>query len=93
VKAVLGWYLEHVGGDSVYLLTSKKSAYLDTRNVIDVNDFVKMYQAEHPELENFIGFGEEDTDIDMVDEGGEGLFEPHLDLSEILLGVKEGRYF
>jgi hypothetical protein len=29
----------------------------------------------------------------MEDEGGEGIFEPHLDLSEILLGVKEGRYF
>lgn len=61
--------------------------------MIDVNDFVTMYRGKYPELENFLGFAEESMDVDMVDESVGGLYEPHLELSEILLGVKEGKYF
>lgn len=52
-----------------------------------------MYHEKYPELDNFLGFVEEDLDVEMVDEQIGGLFEPHIDLSQILLGVKEGKYF
>lgn len=52
-----------------------------------------MYNEKYPELDNFLGFTEEDTDIEMIDENEGGLFEPHQELSQILIGVKEGRYF
>jgi len=62
-------------------------------HVIDVNDFVMMYRDKYPALDNFLGFAEEDTDIEMVDESVGGLYDEHLEMSEVLMGVKEGRYF
>jgi len=65
---------------------------LPAGSIIDVNDYIGMYSGKHPELENFVGFSEEDNGIfddkEMADESVEGLFEPHVELSEILLGVK-----
>ena len=81
----------------VYLLTSKKSVYAMHKdfpqgNILDVNDYIKINLAKNPELENFVGFSEEDNgvgqDTEMADESVEGLFEPHMELSQILLGVK-----
>jgi len=52
-----------------------------------------MYRDKYPELDNFLGFLEEDMDVEMIDEDVGSLFESHLELSQILLGVKEGKYF
>lgn len=65
----------------MYLLTTRKNFYPGIQRVIDVNDFVHMYNEKYPELDNFLGFTEEDTDIEMIDENEGGLFEPHQELS------------
>jgi hypothetical protein len=97
IEATYEWYSEHlqqvISGPVVYLLTTRKSMYPGIERVIDVNDFVLMYRDKYPELDNFLGFVEEDMDVEMVDEDVGGLFESHLELSQILLGVKEGKYF
>ena len=54
------------------------------------------HQKQFPELENYLGFvGTDGDDVVMQDEhgAGEAMFVPHLDFSELLLGIKEGRFF
>ena len=62
-----------------------------------MNDFVTAHRDEHPELDNFLGFtetGQQAEDVQMENEQNSPFgFKPHLDLSEIFLGVKEGRFF
>lgn len=67
---------------------------------MDVNDFVLKHREQYPELDNFLGFSEEDNVQDQEMAGGDESqqvsffgYKSHLELSEILLGVKEGRYF
>ena len=82
---------------------SEQETKLLGEGLIDVNDFVLQHRDQYPELDNFLGFGEfdghvgQDGDIKIEDESqGQKSpfgFKPHLELSEILLGVKEGRYF
>lgn len=82
---------------------SEQEIKLLGEGLIDVNDFVLQHRDQYPELDNFLGFGEfdghvgQDGDIKIEDENqGQKSpfgFKPHLELSEILLGVKEGRYF
>ena len=62
-----------------------------------MNDFVTTHRDEYPELENFLGFtenGAQTEDVNMENEQNSPFgFEPHLELSDIILGVKEGRFF
>ena len=60
------------------------------------------HRDRYPELDNFLGFGEfengnnEDVNINGAENSltqSPFGYKPHLELSEILLGVKEGRYF
>lgn len=60
--------MQIISKPEVYLLTTKKSLYPRLERVIDVNDFVLMYHEKYPELDNFLGFVEEDLDVEMVDE-------------------------
>lgn len=109
VLKVFDWYSEHMAGmtegKKVYLLTSdstSKAAYQkllkgeQREQVIDVNDFVMQHQADFPELENYLGFvGTEGDDVPMTDEtaAGDGIYSKHLEFSDLLLGVREGRLF
>lgn len=62
-----------------------------------MNDFVTSHRDEHPELDNFLGFMENGAQAEDVQMESEQMspfgFLPHLELSEIFLGVKEGRFF
>jgi hypothetical protein len=51
--------LQIISKPEVYLLTTKKSLY---------PRLVLMYHEKYPELDNFLGFVEEDLDVEMVDE-------------------------
>ena len=90
----------------VYLLTensnTKKmystisdSKYADC--IIDVHDFINMHSKQFPELSNFMGFEAEDSDAQIQDleneEGDTHIYEAHLSFEEMIIGVKEGRYF
>lgn len=99
------WYTDHFAGltatNKVYLLTSDaqtKAAYqkllkANLDHVIDANDFVIQHQDAFPELENYLGFqGQEGEDVDMNDES-EGIYTKHLEFSDLLIGVREGRFF
>lgn len=75
------WYYEHFeqlsNEKKVYLLVQSKRKYLEIlnqaegklkQNIIDMNDFVLRHKDAYPELENFLGFAENDTsmvDIEM----------------------------
>lgn len=70
------------------------------RYVMDVNDFVVENRQKYPELDNFLGFAEDDLnpadDVEMVEPGqpgGEFGFRHYYELPDLLMGVKEGRYF
>lgn len=68
-----------------------------TEGIIDVNDFVMRHRDKYPELDNFLGF-EQDSHIEDVDMAAESDVSPfgyqaHHELSQLLLGVKEGRFF
>ena len=63
-----------------------------------MNDFVLCHKDQYPELENFLGFMEsgaqtEDVQMEQIDQTSPFGFQPHLELSDIILGVKEGRFF
>lgn len=64
---------------------------------MDVNDFVMAHQKEFPELENYLGFvGNEGDDVVMQEEEegkGDAIYSKHLEFSDLLLGIKEGRFF
>ena len=73
--------------------------------IIDVNDFVTAHQSTFPELDNFLGFDDDQqlNDVEEVkrEEAGDDemavdsgtQYQEHLDLSELLMGIKEGRFF
>ena len=71
--------------------------------LLDVNDFVLRNREQYPELDNFLGFGEFDghKDVDMQERAGQDDskdqsvfgYKKHMELSDILMGVKEGKYF
>lgn len=72
-------------------------------NVVDMQDFVQAHSADFPELINFLGFSDStplqqlegearQQNAEMADDGT-SMFEEHLDTTELILGIKEGRYF
>ena len=62
--------------------------------IIDLHDYITMHRKQFPELDNFLGFQVgEDADMALDDSSAPKLFEPHFSFEELILGVKEGRYF
>lgn len=83
VIATYKWFHDHVSQltntNKVYLLVTNKSIYKNLlgdssqylSGLIDINDFVTSHRGEFPELDNFLGFTEEDGqigDVQMADE-------------------------
>jgi hypothetical protein len=72
-------------------------------NVVDMQDFVQAHSTDFPELINFLGFSDStplqqlqgETNQQNVEMTGDGttMFAEHLDTTELILGIKEGRYF
>ena len=64
--------------------------------ILTLQDYISMHQAQFPELANFMGFQDED-EVSQVDQillsEDQRLFEDHLKFEEMVLGVKEGKYF
>lgn len=77
-------------------LIGQKDSSLSS-GVIDMNDFVTSHRDEYPELDNFLGFMESGAQAEEVQMESDDVspfgFQPHIELSEIILGVKEGRFF
>ena len=63
--------------------------------IIDLQEYISMHQDQFPELVNFMGFqDEEEASVDQENISGDRrLFEDHLTFEEMVIGVKEGRYF
>ena len=63
--------------------------------IIDLHEYIGMHQDQFPELVNFMGFqDEEEASVDQENiPGDKRLFEDHLTFEEMVIGVKEGRYF
>jgi len=106
--AVYKYYYQHIGQvtdtNKVYLLVHNKASYKNLvpanmlAGLIDVHDFVLQHREQYPELDNFLGFAagdivQEDQDMNEDDQVSPFGYKRHLELSDILLGVKEGRYF
>lgn len=63
--------------------------------IIDLQEYISMHQDQFPELVNFMGFqDEEEASVDQENISGDRrLFEDHLSFEDMVIGVKEGRYF
>lgn len=92
--------------NKVFLLVSDKKTYQAllepqeqtmTDGIIDVNDFVMKNRDKYPELDNFLGFETDSQlqDAEMLQDSDVSPFGylAHHELSTLLLGVKEGRFF
>ena len=56
-----------------------------------MEDFIVMNSAKHPELLNYMGFAEM---LDIQDiKGREPLYEEHMSFEDMVIGIKEGKYF
>lgn len=79
--AVYKYYYQHVGQvtdtNKVYLLVQNKNTYKGLlppnmlAGLMDVNDFVLKHREQYPELDNFLGFSEEDNVQDQEMGGGD----------------------
>ena len=64
--------------------------------MVDLNEYIAMHQDDFPELVNFMGFDadqEEDQDEVMEHDDANKLYQEHLSYEEMVMGVKEGRFF
>lgn len=66
--------------------------------VLTLNEYVAKYSTVRPELANYEGFLDEAmSDVDFMSQNDQAmhkqLYEPHLGFEELVLGVKEGRFF
>ena len=64
--------------------------------ILTLQDYISMHQSQFPELANFMGFQDEEEaseadEVLLTDE--QRLFEDHFKFDEMVLGVKEGKYF
>ena len=78
------------------MLKSEKGLPADIEEyIIDLQEYISMHQDQFPELVNFMGFqDEEEASVDQEDISGDRrLFEDHLTFEDMVIGVKEGRYF
>jgi exoribonuclease R len=61
-----------------------------------MEDFITMNSSRYPELVNFMGFAQQ---IDLEDEKmldlskSEAIYEDHLSFDEMVIGIREGRFF
>ena len=62
-------------------------------NILTLEDYVRINQGDHPELVNYVGFSEEDQEMEDKTFSGADIYEEHLEFSQMVLGIKEGRYF
>lgn len=78
------------------MLKSEKGLPPDIEEyIIDLQEYISMHQDQFPELVNFMGFqDEEEASVDQENISGDRrLFEDHLTFEDMVIGVKEGRYF
>lgn len=65
--------------------------------VITMEDFIVMNSSKYPELMNYMGFAQQidiEEDSKMIDlSKSEPLFEDHLSFDEMVIGIREGKYF
>ena len=94
-------------GNRVYLLTDSLKGKQDycsllkpelKQGVITMEEFIKMEAQRYPELVNYMGFTEsietQEEDEKMRDVSkSQPLFEDHLSFDEMVLGIREGRFF
>ncbi len=63
--------------------------------VITMEDFITMNSPRYPELVNYMGFAQqieiEDEDVEMREAAP--LYEEHLSFDEMVLGIREGKFF
>jgi exosome complex exonuclease DIS3/RRP44 len=80
----------------IEMLKSEKGLPSDIEEyIIDLHEYISMHQDQFPELVNFMGFqDEEEAAVDQENISGDRrLFEDHLTFEDMVIGVKEGRYF
>ncbi len=109
ISKCLQWYYEHLQGltdsNKVFLLTDSqksKKEYADILKgaefggaIITMEDFISMNLTNNPELVNYMGFAQQ---VDIEEEtkdvkGAVGMFEDHLNFDEMVLGIREGKFF
>ena len=66
--------------------------------IITMEDFIKIEAQRYPELVNYMGFTEtietQEEDEKMRDVSkSEPLFDDHLSFDEMVLGIREGKFF
>lgn len=94
-------------GNKVYLLTDSIKAKQDyltmirpdiKAGVITMEEFINMESKRYPDLVNYMGFTEsietQEEDEKMRDVSkSQPLYEEHLSFDEMVLGIREGRFF
>ncbi len=64
--------------------------------IITMEDFITMNSSKYPELVNYMGFAQQ---IDLEDEKemdlskSTPLYEDHISFEEMILGIREGKFF
>jgi hypothetical protein len=61
--------------------------------VISMEDFIQMNKEDYPELINYMGFLGDEDDAEMEGIDTEPIYQEHLSFEEMILGVKQGRFF
>jgi hypothetical protein len=89
----------------VYLLTDSAKSKQDYHalmkgeevraGVISMDEFLQMNAKQHPELVNYMGFAQVDIEDDEASLGSasQPLYEDHLSFDEMVLGIREGKFF
>lgn len=55
-----------------------------------IHDFVNTLCQEYPSLVDYLGFFEEEMEIETK---ADKIYDSHMDLDKLLLGIKEGNFF
>jgi len=92
-------YLDVLASDVIGLKAEQKDKA--AKYVLTLNEYIQMNKSEFPELINFAGFMGDDevahSDVDFLSEGNQEmrkqLYEDHLSFDEMMMGIKEGRFF
>lgn len=93
--------------NKVYLLTDSQKSKQDylqflkgdelKLNVITMEDFIVMNSDENPELINYMGFAQQiDIDEELQSKDllkSESLYDDHQSFDEMVLGIREGKFF
>lgn len=60
-------------------------------NVLTFSDYISANKTQYPELENYLGFN--DLSAELLLKSKDNFYEPHLSQADMLVGIREGRYF